>query len=240
MQVPIRTSIASTWAFGLALAIATVSNVAAQEGLIPSPAPSSNPPQAATTPTKIYLSAWLSELLKLAQAGIDENILLTFIDAAGTFNLTSDQIIYLRDLGVSNVVINALIQHDWELATGVRQMPSSTVPPLAPAPLTAFVANTPPPGPTPSPALPPAGSLTGAPIPAPTPEAMSSEAAEAEFAATEEGNGLEPLEEPLPRPAQPLTLTPVRAPYPERLTAPIIVIRAAGRMPNMTLLESFP
>src|SRR6266436_7518186 len=44
-----------------------------------------------------YVSPWVLDTVKLAQAGIDQGVILNFIDSAGTFNLTAEQIIFLRD-----------------------------------------------------------------------------------------------------------------------------------------------
>src|ERR1041384_7477180 len=44
----------------------------------------------AATRKKEYVSPWLTDVIKLAQARIDPAVILTFIDSAGTFNLTPD------------------------------------------------------------------------------------------------------------------------------------------------------
>src|SRR5437879_6408454 len=79
----------------------------------PKPATNPSPPQLTTasagetgpirTPQKqflpgAYVSPWLMDILKLAQAGIDPSVIGNFLDSAGTFNLTAEQIIYVRDL----------------------------------------------------------------------------------------------------------------------------------------------
>src|SRR5205085_1685912 len=74
-----------------------------------------------------YVSSWLAEMVKLARAGVDDSVMLTFVDSAGTFNLGADQIIELRDLGVCTEVITAMIDHDYELLSGLRPMPASAV-----------------------------------------------------------------------------------------------------------------
>src|SRR5438105_10829874 len=84
--------------------------------------------QAVTTPSKVRLSPWSAEVQKLAQAGIDDEVVLAFIDTAGTFNLTSAQIIQLRDHGVSGPVINGMMQHDSHIISGLRPVIASTVP----------------------------------------------------------------------------------------------------------------
>jgi len=126
-------------AFGLALLAAALSDATAQDRLqlLPnrpgsgSDTPLSSAARENTNTTKksvppgAYVSPWLMDVIRLAQSRIDDSIILTFIDSAGTFNLDSDQIIYLRDLGISAEVITTLIQHDLEITSGLRQMPTS-------------------------------------------------------------------------------------------------------------------
>jgi hypothetical protein len=89
------------------------------------------PPSAgASTPSSIvgnqllssetHLSPWTKEIVKLAQSGIDEEVMLSFIDNSGLFNLGADQIIYLSDLGVSGQTISEMLLHDREVLAGVR------------------------------------------------------------------------------------------------------------------------
>jgi hypothetical protein len=82
-----------------------------------------------TLPSKLQLSPWAKEIVKLAQSGIDENVMIAFIDNAGMFKLEADQIIYLSDIGVSANTINAMLEHDHDLASGVRQSTVVTEPP---------------------------------------------------------------------------------------------------------------
>lgn len=64
-------------------------------------------------PDDLKVSPALEEVLKLAQAGVSEEVMLAYINSSTTFfNVTSDAIVYLNDLGVSNNVITSLIQHD--------------------------------------------------------------------------------------------------------------------------------
>lgn len=59
------------------------------------------------------LSPGAQEVAKLAQAGLGEDVMLAYIgNVNGTFNLGSDQIVYLNDLGVSSTVVKAMIQSD--------------------------------------------------------------------------------------------------------------------------------
>ncbi len=64
-------------------------------------------------PPSIKAIGPVAEVIKLAQAGVDERIMLTFItNSSSTFSLGSDEIIYLNDLGVPNDAITAMIEHD--------------------------------------------------------------------------------------------------------------------------------
>jgi hypothetical protein len=87
----------------------------------------SNPPAASPR-----LSPWANEIVKLAKAGIEEGVILSFVENSGTFNLGADQIIQLREAGVSSEVITAMLQHDTDLASGARILTTTTSPPLDP------------------------------------------------------------------------------------------------------------
>ena len=79
---------------------------------LPTPAPGTGK----TLPPNITPSSPLGQVAKLAQSGVDESVMLTFVsNAASTFNLTSDEIIYLNDIGVSDSVVTAMIQRDQAL-----------------------------------------------------------------------------------------------------------------------------
>lgn len=67
-------------------------------------------------PPNVRPSSPLAEVIKLAQAGVDEGVLQSFVaNSTGTFNLDSDGIIYLSDIGVPNGIINAMIERDQTL-----------------------------------------------------------------------------------------------------------------------------
>lgn len=57
-----------------------------------------------------------AEIIKLAHAGVEEEVMLAFVaSASGTFNLGSEEIIFLNDIGVPGSVITAMIQRDQTL-----------------------------------------------------------------------------------------------------------------------------
>jgi len=91
-------------------------------------------------PPNVYPSSPLAQVIRLTQAGVDESIIMTYVTNSGsTFNLDSDKIIYLKDIGLPNEVVTAMMQRDLQLQ---QQMAASAYqPPAQPAPA-------PPPAPT--------------------------------------------------------------------------------------------
>jgi hypothetical protein len=59
------------------------------------------------------ISPAAAEIVKLAQAGVDENVMLAYItNSSRVFNLNSDDLVYLKDVGVPPSVVTAMIQRD--------------------------------------------------------------------------------------------------------------------------------
>lgn len=57
------------------------------------------------------LSPGLADIIRLAQAHVDENVILAFIhNSSQTYSPTADEILYLSDLGLSQTVIAALFK----------------------------------------------------------------------------------------------------------------------------------
>ncbi len=80
-----------------------------------------------TPPPNVKVTGAVSEIVKLADSGVDETVMLAFVSkSTSTFNLRSDEIIYLKDIGVPNSVITAMIQRDEALKEG----PADTTPVL--------------------------------------------------------------------------------------------------------------
>jgi hypothetical protein len=104
----------------------------------PAQAQSTSPPPDSATessalPPNIYPTSPLAQVVRLTQAGVDESIIMTYVTNSGsTFNLDSDKIIYLKDIGLPNEVVTAMMQHDQQLQ---QQMTASAYqPPAQPAP----------------------------------------------------------------------------------------------------------
>src|SRR2546421_1273531 len=61
----------------------------------------------------LSLSEPVSEVIKLAAAGIKETVLLAYVERSeSTFDLEADEIIHLNDLGVPAAVVSAMLKRD--------------------------------------------------------------------------------------------------------------------------------
>src|SRR5581483_2836559 len=92
-------------------------------------------------PPDIESNAVLSEVIRLSQAGVSEDVITNYI--AGVqyrFNLTASDIIYLRDIGMADSIVLAMQQRDSQLGETVSTPPPQAAP--APAPATTVVTET--------------------------------------------------------------------------------------------------
>lgn len=101
-------------------------------------APPTTPPEPATpalkgepsTPTELGASPALKEVARQLRAGVDEDVVLTFIQNSPTpFQLGSEEIIYLTDLGAPGRIINAMIERDEALRSSALEEPGEAWPP---------------------------------------------------------------------------------------------------------------
>lgn len=98
----------------------------------------------ATLPPNLKLSKGVEEVVKLAQAGVSETVLLLFIEkSTEPFELDAADILYLNDIGISSTVLAGMLNHDGQgedvlhdaLNTGTNAV--AAAPPLQSAPLAA-------------------------------------------------------------------------------------------------------
>jgi hypothetical protein len=84
-------------------------------------------------PPNVYPTSPLAQVIRLTQAGVDESVIMTYVTNSGsTFNLDSDKIIYLKDIGLPNEVVTAMMQRDQQLQ---QQMAATAYqPPVQPEP----------------------------------------------------------------------------------------------------------
>jgi hypothetical protein len=79
---------------------------------------------APTTPAAVTLSDRLQEVVKLAESGVGDDVILAYIqNSPVAFNPTPEEIVYLTDVGLSDVVITALVHHK---GTQVAAQPAPT------------------------------------------------------------------------------------------------------------------
>lgn len=199
----------------------------------------------ASLPWTVRLSPWTTDVVKLADAGIDDVVVLAFIDNSGIFSLGADQILRLHESGVPSQFITAMIQHDVEVTSGIRPLTLTAEPSthhpiqFVLAPVTrATDAESKPPKSSINAAVPAHDGATGNPSTAHGRDSLFEPSdLENNTALPTSLNGSTARNQPIPAPKE--KLYRVREPYPEQITAPILVFRAAGITPN-TLLIEFP
>ena len=74
--------------------------------------PTSTAPMHGATTGELNLSRSTTDIVQLTQAGMDENVIFSFIANSGIFQLSAVQVVYLNDLGVSSRIIQAMLAHD--------------------------------------------------------------------------------------------------------------------------------
>jgi hypothetical protein len=106
---------------------------------------------AKTLPSAVKPTGLVAEVLKLADSGVEESVILVFVtNSTSTFNLGAEEIIYLNDIGVPSVVVTAMIQRDQALKAFLANAgPAPAAPPPTP---TEPVPSVPEPPPAPAPA----------------------------------------------------------------------------------------
>ena len=96
-----------------------------------SPAPA-QAPGASAVPTDLSPAA--AEVVKLAESGTGDDVTLSYIqNSQAAFNLSADDVLYLKDLGLSSQVISAMLNHDSALHYNQRSYSGAVEPPAAPA-----------------------------------------------------------------------------------------------------------
>lgn len=95
------------------------------------------PAQDSTNPVAPQLSYGLTEVVKLAQAKVSDDAMIAYIkNSRSSFSMDAAQIIYLRQLGVSDAVITAMLNHPKHVS-GMTSGPTQTTPAAQPATATA-------------------------------------------------------------------------------------------------------
>ena len=173
--------------------VATASPAAPKAGALANPAPVTNSPAASAAVAEApaappELPAPVQDIVQLAQSTLGEQVLVDFVATIEKpFTLTAEHVVYLKDLGIPEPAIAALLKRQVELGGAAVELPpeaqladaSGTNAPAGPklaltnAPgANVGLAAAPAPPPPPLPNAPTAGETPGtAPAPAPEPPA---------------------------------------------------------------------
>jgi hypothetical protein len=110
-------------------------------------------------PQNIKPTSAVAEVIRLAEAGVEEGVMLAFVtNSASMFSLGAEDIVYLNDIGVPSAVVTAMIQRDQTLkgspasnrtAVATAPAPEATAGPFAPVPETPATDMAPAPAPQP-------------------------------------------------------------------------------------------
>jgi hypothetical protein len=176
----------------------------------------------------------LAQVLDMSEAGVDETVLLAFIrNSKENFEVGPDQIIFLRDLGIGNSVVSAMIRQDAHRKTVWQPItPEKNPIEEVHAAIRRALAT---------PVDPPATTASRQPQPIATPAVFTPQTENMPSEPESVAGGAPSLEEAeVPVPEQEESLYPVRAPYPVKLTDPILVFRAQPRTPNLVLIRMLP
>ncbi len=119
--------------FALIFAFLALPHAALAQDTSPGQAPAAPASSAVTAlPPDVDPNSPLAQIIQLAQSGVDESVLVSYAGNSATpFNLTADQIVYLKDIGVPDTVVQAMIQRDQQLGAA-----DNTQPAAQPAPAT--------------------------------------------------------------------------------------------------------
>ena len=159
----------TTW-FGLVatLALPLLSGYAQTPG-----APVPGAPEQAQAAVGANLSPGAAEVVRLAGSGVGDDVVLAYIqNSQAPFSLTADNVLYLKDQGLSPQVTSAMLSHDSALRGQPQQYaPAAPAPamqppvtPVAPAPTAPAQVYAPAPVAAPTPVAAPAPAyVTGAP-----------------------------------------------------------------------------
>jgi hypothetical protein len=110
-------------------------------------APVPGAPEPAQAGVPANLSPGAAEVVRLAGAGVGDDVVLAYIqNSQAPFSLSADDVLYLKDIGLSPQVTSAMLTHDTTLRNQAQQYaPAATAPaaPAAAAPPPAYVSSPP-------------------------------------------------------------------------------------------------
>jgi hypothetical protein len=90
-------------------------------------------PQTTASAPPAKLPYGVDDILKLSRAQINEDIILNYIQSSGTiYNLAPQDIVYLRNEGVADRVVNAMLDQRKRVIEAAAQQPASPAVPATP------------------------------------------------------------------------------------------------------------
>jgi hypothetical protein len=97
-------------------------------------------------PASAQLSYGTAEVVKLAQAKVSDDTIIAYINTSGNnYNLSADQVLYLRQQGVSDTVITTMLNHAAAPAAApATPAPQPVVSTVTPAPTVTYIQTAPP------------------------------------------------------------------------------------------------
>jgi hypothetical protein len=114
---------------GLGLIAASALNLPAQIAVAPNPGTTTPPAQTAA----VRLSYGVADIVKLAKAHVNEDTILAYIGTSGTvYNLGANEIIYLKEQGVSDRVLTAMLEQRNRLTVAAAQTAQAAPPSAQP------------------------------------------------------------------------------------------------------------
>lgn len=101
--------------------------------VLPAPSEAQNDGSAAAQPV---FSAPAAEVLRMAEAGVAEDVLVAYVkNSDGRFELSADDILYMKDQGISTSVVTEMLNHDAQTRTYTYEQKLYTpTTPVAPPP----------------------------------------------------------------------------------------------------------
>ncbi len=118
-------------------------------------------PGQAQVAAPVNLSPGAAEVIRLAGSGVGDDVVLAYIqNSQAPFNLTAEDVLYLKDIGLSPQVASAMLSHDTALRGQAQQYAPAPTAPAAPPPVAPEI-----PAPTAPPPVnaPPPAYVTSAP-----------------------------------------------------------------------------
>jgi hypothetical protein len=97
------------------------------------PPPTAPAASQADLPAPPAVSPTVAEVVRLAESGVGEDVIMAYIqNSPGAFDLSADQILYVKDVGLSSQVITAMLNRDAALRS--QPQPPATQPLPGPPP----------------------------------------------------------------------------------------------------------